>query len=231
MVLYMLLFAWSTSLDDGSMLLCFTALSDIYCIYSFQNISSNSEMMLQPQLPNVPQVQLAKMATHLEIRLWRSSPTLGDYCNTRTLQQRLQTALKSMKSRLQNKQKRISKSKVRSIALEESFHGDTMLFTKVKSLVDVIKKEKNELVGSSCSECQPVVSGPGFQVFRSKDTNTLPEALQKLFFQTPLVDAFDKYSPQRLTGIDWQTLLETAQKNLSIYYEWKAANYVCYKSS
>jgi hypothetical protein len=180
-------------------------------------------MLLKAQLPNNAPEQLQRMAAHLEQRLYQSAPTFGDYCNTTTLETRLKVVMKAMKSRLMHKQKRISNGKLRIQTLKRRLGTD--MHAKTESLVQKIKYEKNELVGSSCAKCH-FKEGPGASAFSAK---TLPRPVRALFFQTPMVDAFDNYGPQRLETVDWEGMSDQAERNLEAYYEWKTANYVCYR--
>jgi hypothetical protein len=133
-------------------------------------------------------------------------------------------------------------------------------YQSIQELVETIRFERNQLVGSSCSNCRRCQQSPSSQQGydgRIEDKEASPSSLwltgysfgskldppvARLFFQTPLVMAWekrtlhgrdgDKYidggssnsSPQLVTSTveSWTQLQRQAQANLEAFLEWKA---------
>jgi hypothetical protein len=55
---------------------------------------------------------------------------------------------------------------------------------------------------------------------RRLDTK-LPSVVRVLYFETLLVNAFEKYSIHRLASIDWDALIEQAAVNLQEFQMWE----------
>jgi hypothetical protein len=46
-----------------------------------------------------------------------------------------------------------------------------------------------------------------------------PFVVRNLFFDTALIDAFEKTPVQRISSLDWDDLIDTAEKNFKAYHE------------
>lgn len=103
-------------------------------------------------------------------------------------------------------------------------------YNRINELVATITCEKTELVGSSCSKCQLQKPKGAAQLMMDGPFGThLPGPVRNLFFNTPLVDVFEKYSLQRLGSVNWEGLLAQAEANIHAYNAWKSEHYVCYR--
>ena len=164
-----------------------------------------------------PSPALSRLARVLEQRLYSSAKNCAEYCDTTTLESRLRTVLQQR--RIQRLRSHTQPQ--RQLFLKQRLGLDK--FHQLDQLVTQIQQEKNELVGQSCPNCQ----------FRGPKLNTafeakLPIPVQLLFFDTPLVDVFRKYSISRLTAQqDFRRLEQQAQQHLSEFQTWKMQNDVC----
>jgi hypothetical protein len=51
--------------------------------------------------------------------------------------------------------------------------------------------------------------------------SNLPPVVRRLYFETTLVQAFEKYSLERLGTLDWDILIEQAEQNLLDFKVWE----------
>lgn len=198
-----------------------------------------------------------KTAALLEEELFRASPTLQDYSNTKTLEIRLRIVLQRLRAKQADRASRRQRqararqrvqsvekdtyvmngartlSSSRSRLLLQLLGEDHDRYAKVQELVESIRYERQRLVGSSCPKCKNKAQ---FQLIGQEQR--LSPAVKALFFRTPLVEIWQDYSTERLQGLarncsdvnsqcNWQQLVEQAQEHLSKYLEWKAQNTVC----
>jgi hypothetical protein len=174
---------------------------------------------------------IQKVATVLEQGLFKSASNFGAYCDISTLETRLRVVLKALKSQQQQSRKqrmngmmktRRRKSLQQRLGLEQ--------YNRMNFFVATITCEKTELVGSSCSKCKLQKPKGAAQLMIDGSFGThLPGPVRDLFLNTPLVDVFQKYSLQRLDGVNWKGLLAQAEANIHAYNAWKSEHYVCYR--
>lgn len=86
-------------------------------------------------------------------------------------------------------------------------------YSKVRDLVKNVRYTKIKKVASL--KCKGEVCGKTF------DSN-LPPVVRRLYFETRLVQAFEKYPTERLRNLDWDLLVTEAEQNLEEFLLWEA---------
>jgi hypothetical protein len=84
-------------------------------------------------------------------------------------------------------------------------------YQRIQHLVREVRQAKMKKVAKL--KCNGVVCGATFG-------ENLPEVVRRLYFETTLLQCFEKYSVNRLRGLDWEMLMEQAQENLRDFYMW-----------
>lgn len=149
--------------------------------------------------------QAAAAAKCLEQLLFQSSSSLDMYQDMSTLESRIQLVLAV---KLQRRMQKSSK-KNRSQVLRKTLGKEQYL--KTLQLVQEIKLCKNRKVatmkctGGSCS-----------RPFR----NSFPAPIKNLFFDTPLINAFERSPVDRIPSLNWAGLSSNAEENLRAYNEY-----------
>jgi hypothetical protein len=59
----------------------------------------------------------------------------------------------------------------------------------------------------------------------------LPSVVRRLYFETRLVNAFEKHPLERLRGLDWDLVIAEAERNLLDFQHWEANSEISGESS
>ena len=84
-------------------------------------------------------------------------------------------------------------------------------YARVQDLVGEIKLEKNKKV--TTMKCSGGVCSIPFR-------GSLPRVVPDLFFETALLDAFERSSLEKIAKFDWDVLMTNAEDNLRAYKVW-----------
>lgn len=90
-------------------------------------------------------------------------------------------------------------------------------FNRIEKLVLEIAEVKTKRVATFCGQqsCVPLrLCGQTFQ------TN-LPSVVRQLYFETPLVDSWQRYPMEKLSRLPWKEMVHQAQSNLLAYQMWE----------
>lgn len=145
----------------------------------------------------------------LEEMLFRSANTFSAYQDMSTLESRIRivVTVKLQRRMMQAKRNITARQQALQKCLQEAN------YSKAANLVQEIQLAKNKKVATmKCSGGQCSRGGPSFK-------ENFPLAVRNLFFNTALIDAFEKAPVQRLSSLDWDTLIQVAEKNLDEYKE------------
>ena len=85
-------------------------------------------------------------------------------------------------------------------------------YSKARDLIKDIRLAKVKKVAGL--KCNGSVCGRTFGV-------NLPLVVRKLYFETALVQAFEKYPLDRLGSLDWDMLMQQAEQNLLEFKQWE----------
>ena len=143
-----------------------------------------------------------KAARCLEELLFRSAPSIATYQDLSTLENRVSAILTVQVQRRLHK----SCKKNRSCHLRKTMGKE--LYTQAQQLVQEIQLCKNQKVASM--KCH---GGTCSRPFR----DSFPPAVRHLFFETELINAFQKSPLERIPFYDWKQLIQDAQENLQAY--------------
>mmetsp|Transcript_26686 Transcript_26686/g.47421 ORF Transcript_26686/g.47421 Transcript_26686/m.47421 type:complete len:295 (-) Transcript_26686:89-973(-) len=162
---------------------------------------------LNQKCPNDSSEQILKTAKRLEEMLWKKAQNTKSYSDVTTLTERLRALMTIMvRRRMCDSAKR-----QRGQILIETL-GATR-YAQVRDLVKEIRLAKMKKVASL--KCNGTVCG------RTFSTN-LPPVVRSLYFETALVQAFEKYPVERLATLDWDMLIEQAEQHLLEFKRWEA---------
>eukprot|EP00980_Cylindrotheca_fusiformis_P016857 scaffold5088_cov98-Cylindrotheca_fusiformis.AAC.8 len=174
--------------------------------------------------PDRSKKTIRKLAVTLEARLYRSAISFESYSDVKTLESRTKVVLVQWKQKLlERKRRRCSLTNMKRRQLLREQLGPEMYDLAVR-LVDEINQKRAALASENCAKCQranpqlPMTPTFGEQ---------LPIPVRSLFFQTPLVDVFEKFSLDRIrySGHHYlEELVKQAERNLRYYEQWKLAN-------
>jgi hypothetical protein len=152
--------------------------------------------------------QIKKIAKCLEQFLFQSSSSFAKYSDLSTLENRMGLVLTV---KLQRRLLPVSTKRNRTQILIRTLGREK--FTSGQDLVREIKLEKNKKVATmKCSGRGVCCSIP----FRE----SLPRVVRDLFFETALLDAFERSSLERIPTFDWDVLMTDAEENLRAYKVW-----------
>lgn len=151
--------------------------------------------------------KINKMSECLERLLFQSEPCFKRYSDISTLKTRMRYVICT---RLQ---KRMNASVKRN---------------RRKHLLDTIGKERYEIADAlvqniKIEQCKKVASMKCFGGLCStpfKRDSNFPQPIRDLFFETPLLDAFERSPIDTITTMDWDVLIEDAREKLSNYRRW-----------
>jgi hypothetical protein len=150
--------------------------------------------------------QIPKSAKALEHLLFKQKRSIHEYLDLSTLDSRLRVIM-SVKV-----QRRMctSAQNNRSLALHKLL--GLKRYKYVRDLVKDINMAKMKMTASL--KCNGDTCGMGFRKY-------LPHQVRLLFFETRLVQAFQKHPVERLLqGVDWSAMIEEAEGNLLLFEEW-----------
>eukprot|EP00980_Cylindrotheca_fusiformis_P001808 scaffold408_cov71-Cylindrotheca_fusiformis.AAC.9 len=160
--------------------------------------------LLESKFPDANE-DVRQAAKVLETMLYRSAPTFTAYQDMSTLESRIRTVVTvKLQRRMQTK----NKVSIRRQALESSLQTN---YKEASDLVQEIQLVKNKKVATMKCTQEGICTRP----FREN----FPPVVRCLFFETALIDAFEKTPVNRLSSIDWENLICTARKNLKAYQE------------
>jgi hypothetical protein len=92
-------------------------------------------------------------------------------------------------------------------------------YREIKNLLYEIRLVKMKKVAAFCGSlrCAPLRFHTSAKTFDQQ----LPKVVRQLYFETPLVDCFEKYPLEKLAHLPWQKLINQAQSNLLAYQLWE----------
>lgn len=156
---------------------------------------------------------IPNMAKGLEQLLFQSAFSDTSHCDLSTLDERIRLLLTvTIQRRLKNKS---SNKRNRSQVLRKTLGKEKYFY--IQNLVGDIRLQKNKKVATMkcCSE-DGVCSIP----FRK----TLPRPVRDLFFDTALMDAFERSPLENVNKVNWDGLVKDAEENLQAYRNWAGTN-------
>lgn len=168
-----------------------------------------------------------RIAVNLEKRLHMSAVSFKSYSDVETLESRMKVVLFNWKhQRSERKLRRGSLTKMkRRLFLKEQL-GPSQ-YDLAFWLVNEIKQRRTSLVSENCGKCQ--IANPDMPTTATFGEQ-LPLPVRNLYFSTPLVDVFEKYSLERIQNHGHhylEELVTQARTNLQEYDDWKLINSVC----
>ena len=149
--------------------------------------------------------QIKKIAKCLERFLFQSSSSFAAYSDLSTLENRIRLEL-TVKL-----QRRLTMSTKRNRAQILMKCLGREKYVRVQDLVGEIKSEKNKKVATM--KCSGGVCSIPFR-------GSLPRVVRDLFFETALLDAFERSSLEKVATFDWDVLMINAEDNLRAYKAW-----------
>jgi hypothetical protein len=159
--------------------------------------------LLQTKFPQAHQ-DTRLGAKVLEEMLYRSTSSFYEYQDLSTLESRIRiVVMVKLQRRMQTKNSKAFRTKVLQRCLQSNY-------LKASELVRAIQLAKNEKV--STMKC---TGGTCSLPFREN----FPLVVRNLFFDTALIDAFDKTPVERIPSLDWNGLIDIAEKNFKAYHE------------
>jgi hypothetical protein len=149
--------------------------------------------------------QIPKTASALEQLLFKQSKNLRAYTDRSTMDLRLRSLMTVLVRRrmCDSAQRQRTQILVRLLGKEK--------YQLIQHLVREVRLAKMKNVAKL--KCNGVVCGATFG-------ENLPEVVRRLYFETTLLQCFEKYSLDRLRGLDWEMLMEQAQENLRDFRMW-----------
>ena len=154
---------------------------------------------------------IQKAAESLERKLFQSSTSFEAYSNLSTLDERIRILITIQLQRRMNKSNR--RDRIQTLT---TIMGAEM-YSRIEELVKEIKLIKNQKVATM--KC----SGDSCSASFVKDGN-FPEPVRNIFFNTGLLDAFERSPLDKAAQVNWDTLLATASQNMKAYLEWEKTN-------
>lgn len=157
----------------------------------------------------------AKLAQALEQHLFKTAPSFREYSNsTKTLDSRLRLVLTSLlRRRLRKAQKVLRIDVMRQHLGEEGYHT-------VEQLVHEVKQLRLERLSRDCAKCNRDGScplRPGHNAFFS---GAVPQPVRELFFNTSLMQSFEYAPAEKISELDWFSMIEQTRTNIQRYNEW-----------
>jgi hypothetical protein len=160
--------------------------------------------LLQTKFPQAHQDTRHLAAKILEEMLYRSASSFDEYQDLSTLESRIRiVVMVKLQRRMQTKNSKAFRTKVLQRCLQSNY-------LKASELVRAIQLAKNEKVATM--KCTGGACSRPFQ-------ENFPFVVRNLFFDTALIDAFEKTPVQRISSLDWDDLIDTAEKNFKAYHE------------
>ena len=142
--------------------------------------------------------QIKKIAKCLEQFLFQSSSSFAVYSDLSTLENRIRLELTV---KLQRRLTMSTKRNRTQILVKTLGRGK---YIRVQDLVREIKLEKNKKVATM--KCSGGVCSIPFR-------GSLPQVVRDLFFETALLDAFERSSLEKIATFDWDVLMTNAEDN------------------
>ena len=174
---------------------------------------SNSESRLNAKCNknNVDETQISKTARALEHLLFRQAKDLRAYKDASTLDGRLRglmTILVRRKMMGRNSSRRKTYDRTRLLI---QILGPQR-YKHCKDLVQKVNCARTNKVAKL--KCNNVVCGRTFD-------QQLPPVVRMLYFETFLIDAFEKYPMNKLSNLDWNMLIDQAELTLRDFELWE----------
>jgi hypothetical protein len=152
----------------------------------------------------------------LEEILFASAPSFFDYMDASTFKSRLLSATVTMMRRRTIKTQRHTRQRILLKVLGKE------KFVIVRQLVQNIKDVKIQATLTKClvenalarkekEGCAPL----------QKSNNAIVAPVQQLFFNTSLINSFDLASVKAIPRLDWDFMIEQAERNLKAFKEWE----------
>lgn len=91
-------------------------------------------------------------------------------------------------------------------------------YKEIEQLLQEIRLAKMKKVASFCGSNQCTTS---LRLCGKTFDTQLPQVVRQLYFETPLIDCFERYPLEKLPHLPWQVLLDQAQSNLLAYKLWE----------
>jgi hypothetical protein len=156
---------------------------------------------------------IPKIAKGVEQLLFQSAFSDASHCDLSTLDERIRLLLTlAIQRRLKNK---TSNMRNRSQVLRKTLGKEKYFY--IQNLVGEIRLQKNKKVATlKCCSDNGVCSIP----FRK----TLPQPVRDLFFDTALLDAFERSPLENVNKVNWDGLVANAEENLLAYHKWAGTN-------
>jgi hypothetical protein len=153
---------------------------------------------------------ISQLAKRLEQLLFQSATSFESYCELPTLEPRLRIVLTVQLQRRLSKSSKLNRGRILRKILGKA------KFNRVQDLVRDIRLQKNKKVATmKCS------GGTCSLPFRQR----LPQPVRDLFFNTSLLDAFERSPLENSPILEWDALIAAAEDNLQAYHEWANENY------
>jgi hypothetical protein len=154
---------------------------------------------------NKPSDQTTMAAKCLEQLLFQSASSFEIYQDLSTLDSRIRTVVAvKVQRRMQ-----ASSKKNRSQVLRKTL--GRARYAKALELVREIQLSKNQKVATM--KC---TGGVCTRPFRQ----SFPPVVRNLFFETALMDAFERSPVEKIPPMDWDGLITNAEENLRAYHQW-----------
>lgn len=154
---------------------------------------------------------LGKAARLLDELLYRSASSFESYRDLSTLDRRIRTIIAvKVQRRMQTRHLKSN----RRTALKKHLGGQK--YFETAELVREIRLVKNQKVSTmKCTNKTSCCRGIG----NASSSSSFPPVIRNLFFETALVNAFEKTPVERIPILDWEGLITTAKSNLKAYHE------------
>jgi hypothetical protein len=157
--------------------------------------------------------QIPKTARALEQLLFKQTKNLKDYEDRSTLDLRLRSLMTVMVRRRMCASSQRQRSQVLIRAL-----GSTSRYQQAKNLVSKIRLAKTRKVAAlNCNGDESYEAAKTFG-------QNLPPVVRRLYFETELVQCFEKSPVERLAYLDWDHLMEQAHEYLRDFRMWEGEN-------
>lgn len=187
-----------------------------------------------------PQMQAA-FAKRLEEVLFKTSKTVGSYSDTKTLDKRLQTLMAAMQKRKTARtsagasaagfiKSRASSSSASRTPLEQGKRAalvrilgqDKMVRTfKVVAEIKLIQLGRQVQEGKPYEPFQQcTLSGGCSFAVPCEGEKKAPKVVRDLFFNTAIVAALERTSPELMETLPWDQLLAQGEARLAAYHAW-----------
>jgi hypothetical protein len=153
--------------------------------------------------------QIHQTARALEQLLFKQAKDLRSYQDKNTLEDRLRGLMTVLvRKKMMNRAKTGRKERARILIQILGPH-------RYKHCTELVRKIKTTM----STKVPQLKCNPQYCT-RRLDTK-LPSVVRVLYFETLLVNAFEKYSIHRLASIDWDALIEQAAVNLQEFQMWE----------